>query len=185
MNYIYELLHFYHTYLIKGAVLTFIILYLFKLTFSDKEKVNTSFKYFKYILIVYGLVCCFYYPMSYLTHDNHTGLATTIARMTGPYAVIYWFMFFGTISPLLLLIDKFKKSLLLLFVITIWVNIGWMMESVAIHTTMMHREYSLNVNPFVPFESEWTIVVLGVILGIVILCFSYILQLSFIKKLFN
>ncbi len=172
MNVIYELLQFYHTYLIKGAVLTFIILYLFKLIFSDKEIANTSFKYFKYILMVYGLVCCFYYPFSYLTYNNRTGLATTIARMTGPYAVTYWFMFFGSLSPLLLFIHKLKNSLLLLFIITIWVNIGWLMESVAIHTAMMYREYSLNENPYMLFANEWWIIIRGIIVGIVLLAVS-------------
>lgn len=183
MNILYEILKLYHTNLIKGAIFTFLVLYLFKLIFSEKEAANTSFKYLKYILIVYGLVCCFYYPMSYLTHDNHTGLATTIARMTGPYAVIYWFMFFGTISPLLLFIHKFKNSLFLLFIITIWVNIGWMLESILIHTTMMDREFSTNPNPYLPFYNEWWVILRGVAVGMVLILIS--LKTSSLNKVIN
>ncbi|MFN8438412.1 MAG: hypothetical protein U0V72_12345 [Cytophagales bacterium] len=183
MNILYEILKLYRLYLIDGAVLTFIILYLFKLIFSDKEKVYTSFKYFKNILIVYGLVCCFYFPMSYLTYNSRTGFATTIERMTGPYAITYWVMIVGNLSPILLFIHKFKNSLFLLFIITIWVNISWMLESILIHTTMMDREFSTNPNPYLPFYNEWWVILRGVAVGMVLILIS--LKTSSLNKVIN
>ena len=183
MNILYEILKLYRLYLIDAEVLTFIILYLFKLIFSDKEAANTSFKYLKYIIIVYGLVCCFYYPMSYLTYNSRTGLATKIERMTDPYAITYWVMIAGTLSPILLFIHKFKNSLFLLFIISIWVNIGWILESILIHTTMMDREFCTNLNPYLPFYNEWWVILRGVAVGMVLILIS--LKTSSLNKVIN
>lgn len=172
MDYISEAIFLYKDYLINGAIITFLVVFLSDKFIKNKLIVANAFKYLKCILLIYSFLSMLNLIIGFLYISNEYESYCFYNRMTGSYAFAYWLMFLGTLSPLLLFIHKIKNSLLLLFIITIWTNIGWLMESVAIHTAMMHREYSLNENPFMPFVNEWWIILHGFVMAIILLAIS-------------
>ncbi len=65
-----------------------------------------------------------------------------INRATGPYAWAYWTMFSCNVfAPQLFWIKRFRRSVPVMFVISIFVNIGMWFERFVIVTTSLHRDY--------------------------------------------
>jgi molybdopterin-containing oxidoreductase family membrane subunit len=65
-----------------------------------------------------------------------------INRATGPYAWAYWTMFSCNVfAPQLFWIKKMRRSVPVMFVISILVNIGMWFERFVIVTTSLHRDY--------------------------------------------
>jgi len=63
-------------------------------------------------------------------------------RMTGPYAVFYWCLIFcNVITPQFLWIKKLRTSPLMLWVVSIVVNIGMWLERFVIVITSLHRDF--------------------------------------------
>jgi Ni/Fe-hydrogenase subunit HybB-like protein len=63
-------------------------------------------------------------------------------RMAGPYAPFYWSLIFcNVISPQFLWLRKVRSSPILLFVISIIVNIGMWLERFIIVVTSLHRDF--------------------------------------------
>lgn len=167
MGLFYHLLTYYRLTLIKGSLVAFIVLIIAYWLLPQKKQITkTTFEYLKWILVVFSVLVIVYYPFSFLTGNNHIGLATLIKRMTGPYAFLYWFIFIGAISPLFLLISKLKNNLYLLFLITVWMNLDWLIDSYRIHAIMLQGNYTDGRNHWIPFRSEWMMMLNGLVFGI-------------------
>ena len=70
-----------------------------------------------------------------------------INRATGPYAWAYWIMIScNVISPQLFWFEKFRKSIPVMFAVSIFVNIGMWFERFVITVTSLHRDF---------FPSSW------------------------------
>jgi len=65
-----------------------------------------------------------------------------INRATGPYAWAYWIMVScNVISPQLFWFEKCRRSLVIMFIISIFVNIGMWFERFVITVTSLHRDF--------------------------------------------
>jgi Ni/Fe-hydrogenase subunit HybB-like protein len=65
-----------------------------------------------------------------------------INRATGPYAWAYWIMIScNVISPQLFWFEKFRKSIPVMFAVSIFVNIGMWFERFVITVTSLHRDF--------------------------------------------
>jgi molybdopterin-containing oxidoreductase family membrane subunit len=65
-----------------------------------------------------------------------------INRATGPYAWAYWIMVTcNVISPQLFWFEKIRRSLPIMFIISIFVNIGMWFERFVITVTSLHRDF--------------------------------------------
>ena len=65
-----------------------------------------------------------------------------INRATGPYAWAYWIMVScNVISPQLFWVKKFRTSIPIMFVVSIFVNIGMWFERFVITVTSLHRDF--------------------------------------------
>lgn len=63
-------------------------------------------------------------------------------RMAGPYAPIFWSLILcNVLTPQLLWFKRFRDNLVLLFLISIVVNIGMWLERYVIVITSLHRDY--------------------------------------------
>lgn len=65
-----------------------------------------------------------------------------INRSIGPYAWAYWMMvIFNVLIPQFLWIKKIRRSMLIIFIISLLVNIGMWLERFVIITTSLHRDF--------------------------------------------
>ena len=65
-----------------------------------------------------------------------------INRATGPYAWAYWIMVScNVISPQLFWFEKCRRNVVIMFVISIFVNIGMWFERFVITVTSLHRDF--------------------------------------------
>jgi molybdopterin-containing oxidoreductase family membrane subunit len=63
-------------------------------------------------------------------------------RMAGPFAWAYWTMFFcNVVVPQLLWIRRVRNSLLMVFVLSLLVNVGMWFERFVIIVTSLHRDF--------------------------------------------
>lgn len=63
-------------------------------------------------------------------------------RMTGPYAPFYWALIFcNVLTPQLLWSHKIRSNLIILFVISLIVNVGMWLERFIIVVTSLHRDF--------------------------------------------
>ena len=63
-------------------------------------------------------------------------------RMTGPYAAFYWALILcNVVTPNLLWVRKWRKSVVFLWIISIIVNIGMWLERFVIIVTSLHRDF--------------------------------------------
>ena len=65
-----------------------------------------------------------------------------INRATGPYAWAYWIMIScNVISPQLFWFKKLRTSIPVMFIVSIFVNIGMWFERFVITVTSLHRDF--------------------------------------------
>ena len=65
-----------------------------------------------------------------------------ISRATGPYAWSYWTMIFcNVVVPQTFWVKKFRRSIPVMFVVSIFVNIGMWFERFVITVTSLHRDF--------------------------------------------
>ena len=72
-------------------------------------------------------------------------------RATGPYAWAYWIMVTcNVISPQLFWFEKCRKSVVIMFIVSIFVNIGMWFERFVITVTSLHRDFCLHLGIIIP-----------------------------------
>ncbi len=98
----------------------------------------------KIILLTGSLVGCAYgteFFIAWYSGSLYEGYAF-INRATGPFAWSYWIMVScNVISPQVLWFRKLRRSPMVLFVMSIFVNIGMWFERFVIIVTSLHRDY--------------------------------------------
>jgi Ni/Fe-hydrogenase subunit HybB-like protein len=80
-------------------------------------------------------------------------------RMTGPYAPFYWALIFcNMLVPQLLWSERVKRSVPLLFAISLVVNVGMWLERFVIVITSLHRDYlPSSWGMYTPTWVDWAI----------------------------
>lgn len=97
------------------------------------------------VIILTGMLVGFAYATEFFIAwygGNEYERYTFINRATGPYAWAYWLMVScNVIWPQLLWFKAIRTNLVLVFIISIIVNIGMWFERFVIITTSLHRDY--------------------------------------------
>lgn len=97
------------------------------------------------VLILTGMLVGFAYSTEFFIAwygGNEYERYTFINRATGPYAWAYWLMVScNVIWPQLLWFKAIRTNMILVFIISIIVNIGMWFERFVIITTSLHRDY--------------------------------------------
>jgi molybdopterin-containing oxidoreductase family membrane subunit len=103
------------------------------------------FDYMSKIILVTGWMVGYAYALEFFTawySGNPYELFVFINRATGPYAWAYWTMVScNVLVPQLFWFKKVRSSLLALFLISIFVNIGMWFERFVIIVTSLHRDF--------------------------------------------
>ncbi|MCC6425080.1 MAG: polysulfide reductase NrfD [Phycisphaerales bacterium] len=97
------------------------------------------------IMLATGLIVAYGYAMEvfigYYSDNTYEWFMTT-NRMFGPYAWAYWMLIFcNIITPITLWSRKVRTTPIVLFVISIIINIGMWMERYVIVITSLHRDF--------------------------------------------
>ncbi len=105
-------------------------------------------------------------------------IAMTVDRWVGAYAPVYWSMlFFNVVCPQLLWFRRARRNALLLFLLSLVVNLGMWMERVTIVVQSLHRDFMPSAwGLFVPTVWDWIFLIGS------ICCFAW-LFLIFIRVL--
>ena len=103
------------------------------------------FDYMAKIILVTGWMVGYAYSLEFFVawySGNPSELYVFINRATGPYAWAYWTMVScNVLVPQLFWFKRVRSSLLALFVISIFVNIGMWFERFVIIVTSLHRDF--------------------------------------------
>jgi len=103
------------------------------------------FDYMAKIILVTGTMVGYAYGMEFFIawySGNPYEMFTFINRATGPYAWAYWTMIScNVISPQVFWFKKARTSIPILFVMSIFVNIGMWFERFVIIVTSLHRDF--------------------------------------------
>jgi molybdopterin-containing oxidoreductase family membrane subunit len=97
------------------------------------------------VILATGLIVCYGYLMEaffgWYSGNEYEGYMIA-NRMTGPYAHAYWLlMLCNVITPQLLWFRWARKSVVMLFLISLVVNVGMWFERFVIVVTSLHRDY--------------------------------------------
>ena len=112
------------------------------------------------VMLVTGLIVGYGYVMEvffgYYSANQYEGFMIW-NRMTGPYAPVYWALIFCNIfSPQFLWIKRVRTSPLMLFGISMIVNVGMWLERFVIVVTSLHRDFlPSSWGMFYPTRWDW------------------------------
>jgi Ni/Fe-hydrogenase subunit HybB-like protein len=112
------------------------------------------------VMLVTGLIVGYGYVMEaffgYYSANQYEGFMIW-NRMTGPYAPVYWALIFcNIISPQFLWIKRVRTSPLMLFGISMIVNVGMWLERFVIVVTSLHRDFlPSSWGMFYPTRWDW------------------------------
>ncbi|MCO4761605.1 MAG: polysulfide reductase NrfD [Myxococcales bacterium] len=89
-----------------------------------------------------GLAYSTEFLIGWYSGSNYEGFIFFSSRMKGPYAWAYWIMITcNVISPQIFWVRKFRRNMVLVFVMSIFVNIGMWFERFVIIVTSLNRDY--------------------------------------------
>jgi molybdopterin-containing oxidoreductase family membrane subunit len=96
-------------------------------------------------MLATGLIVAYGYAMEvfigYYSDNTYEWFMTT-NRMFGPYAWAYWMLIFCNIlTPITLWSRKVRTTPIILFIISIIINVGMWMERYVIVITSLHRDF--------------------------------------------
>src|SRR5438067_2793178 len=97
------------------------------------------------VMLVTGLIVAYGYLteafIAWYSGDAYEGFVP-INRMTGPYALAYWMLILCNIAiPQLLWFKQVRMNALLLFCISLVINVGMWLERFVIIVTSLHRDF--------------------------------------------
>lgn len=102
-------------------------------------------------------------------------------RMTGPYAMAFWALIFcNGLVPQLLWFKRIRRNTIVLFFITIIINIGMWLERFVIVVVSLHRDYMPSAwGMFIPTKWDW-----GIYLGTMgFFCFAMLMFIRWIPMI--
>lgn len=165
----------YSSNLIKGmffSVLTVIFLQKFFPHIISK----TTYSILRGIIIFYSFLGILLLLLAY----SDTAIAQ---RATGPYWWAYWLMTISSCGlPLILLHRKFRNSNVLLLVISVVINLGWLFEIIVIFTTSLHRDYATEGYKNILFPTVLIFVAMqGIFVGLLTVLIENIIRVYYRK----
>ena len=171
-----ELISFVGHNFIGGSFITILIIIIFKVLFKKNAIAEISLNIIKWIIILYSFGALLSYLLLYIF--PHSEKYAFLERATGPYAWAYWIMFImNCVIPLSLINKRIGKNIYIVFFLTLLMNIGWVFESLVLHITSFHRDYTNDTyNPYLPNSREITMIFKGFAFGLVILIISDIIN---------
>jgi Ni/Fe-hydrogenase subunit HybB-like protein len=108
------------------------------ITLNHLEKMNQ-------VMIVVGMIVGYAYSMEFFMawySGNDFEMFTFINRALGPYAWAYWIMITcNVLSPQFFWFKKIRRSILFMFIIGVFVNIGMWFERFVIIVTSLARDF--------------------------------------------
>ena len=126
--------------IIGGLFMAVSLIIFVRLLFNKKIETKISLEIIRWIIIFYYCVALISWLLILIF--PHSGEYAFLNRATGPYAWAYWLMFLmNSIVPLVLLNKKIGKKIYIIFLLTLFMNIGWIFEYFVILTTSFHRDY--------------------------------------------
>mgnify|MGYP001056065664 CR=1 FL=1 len=107
-------------------------------------------------LLAYGYACEIF--VAFYSGDEFE-ISMTIDRWTGFYAPVYWAMMFcNVLVPQLLWFRRVRRNVVVLFALSLVVNLGMWMERVLIVVSSLHRDFlPSSWGLFIPTFWDWTI----------------------------
>ncbi|OOQ60822.1 hypothetical protein [Mucilaginibacter pedocola] len=159
---IYPFLNLFNLVFIKGSFISLLLIIIYRLVCKKKFHAQIPVTIFKWLLIINSCLSPVFYiaEFAYAWYGGVEYQQYAFSeRMTGPYAGFYWFMLIAHfLLPFILLVPKLGGNIYCVLVIAVFVNTGWLMESLVIHTNIMYRDGVSSGQPYLPFRSElWTI----------------------------
>jgi Ni/Fe-hydrogenase subunit HybB-like protein len=112
------------------------------------------------VMLVTGLIVGYGYVMEaffgYYSANKYEGFMIW-NRMTGPYALVYWALILcNIVTPQFLWIKSVRTSPILLFAISMVVNVGMWLERFVIVVTSLHRDFlPSSWGMFYPTRWDW------------------------------
>jgi molybdopterin-containing oxidoreductase family membrane subunit len=130
----------------SGFAMVITLMVICRSAFGLKDIITLRhFDYMAKIILVTGSMVGYAYGMEFFTawySGNPYEMFTFINRATGPYAWAYWTMVScNVISPQVFWFKKARTSIPILFVMSIFVNIGMWFERFVIIVTSLHRDF--------------------------------------------
>ena len=113
------------------------------------------------VILVTGMMVSFAYTIEFImaTYSaNEPEQYVFMNRLTGPYAWAFWTMFTcNVVSPHFMWFKKLRTNVIMLFIISIVVNIGMWFERFVIVITSLHRDYiPSSWDMYIPTWVDWT-----------------------------
>jgi molybdopterin-containing oxidoreductase family membrane subunit len=103
-------------------------------------------------------------------------------RMTGPYGPFYWALILcNGIMPQLLWIKRIRTNVLLLFIISLIVNVGMWLERFVIVVTSLHRDFlPSSWGRYAPTMWDWGLYIgtIGLFLSLLFLFLRFLPMIS-------
>lgn len=163
-------------YLIKGIFITLLLIIIIKIISKNKIETVLSTKIIRWIIIIYS--CGVLVNTILIFIFAPTEKYAFLERATGTYWWAYWLMLsMNSIIPLIFLNNKIGRNIYFLLIISLLMNIGWLFESFVVHMTSLHRDYiTEGYNPYLPNKREFTIILNGFVLGIILTVVENILK---------
>jgi molybdopterin-containing oxidoreductase family membrane subunit len=97
------------------------------------------------VMLATGLIVGYGYVMEFFTgwySDNPYEFFVAMNRMFGPYKHVYWALIFcNLIAPQLLWFSRIRRSVKVLFGMSLVVNVGMWLERFVIVVTSLHRDF--------------------------------------------
>jgi Ni/Fe-hydrogenase subunit HybB-like protein len=130
----------------SGFAMVITLMVICRSAFGLKEIITLRhFDYMAKIILVTGTMVGYAYGMEFFIawySGSQYEMFTFINRATGPYAWAYWTMIScNVISPQVFWFKKARTSIPILFVMSIFVNIGMWFERFVIIVTSLHRDF--------------------------------------------
>jgi molybdopterin-containing oxidoreductase family membrane subunit len=137
------------------------------------------------VMLVTGLIVAYGYMteafIAWYSADTYEGFVP-LNRMTGPYAMAYWALILCNVAtPQLLWSRRVRTNVVVLFVISLIVNVGMWLERFVIIVTSLHRDFlPSSWGMYAPTFWDWSTYVgtIGLFLALLFLFLRFLPMIS-------
>ena len=159
-----EIIGFIGNNIIKGISISVLVVIFCRKIFKNKFDTKNAISIIKWIIIGYTvLILVNFLLLALLPTSSKTFISSISNRATGQYSFAFWLMLLGAISPLILFYKKLGNRFYLIFVLAIFIKIGWLMELLVIHLNLIKEDGIITI---LPSQEGLIIILQGIILGV-------------------
>jgi Ni/Fe-hydrogenase subunit HybB-like protein len=155
-------------YFVAGAVysgfaMVLTLMIIMREVFQLKEYITiTHLENMGLVILVTGMIVSFAYTVEFIMayySANHIEQYVFMNRLGGPYAWAFWTMFTcNVVSPHFMWFKKLRTNIVVLFIMSIVVNIGMWFERFVIVITSLHRDFlPSSWDLYIPTWVDWCI----------------------------